>query len=132
MPSLALQRVAQACQIFRPGILADGAREPCQRVVVLSAVERQLTQQVQGLGVIAIDCKRLLATKLGVERLSRLPVAKRGLKECGRRVGLRNGRVGPGFLTGCPAFAAAHRTFQVELARRPKETQVRFGTRAVR
>ena len=52
-----------------------------------------------------------------------LPVAKSGLMECGRRFGARN-RVGSGFITGCPAFAAVHQ--RIRKVARARLAQRRF------
>ena len=67
MPSLLLQHGSETGQIFRPGILPDGAGDPLRGVIVLSGVERQQPHQVQGAGVIGIGGERLLAAQLGIQ-----------------------------------------------------------------
>jgi len=78
-------------------------------MIILFGVKANEAHKMQGVCVIGISRKRLLAAKLRVERSARLQVAKPGLTQRGR-----SGRAGtvrncPGFLGGCPAFPAVHR-----------------------
>jgi hypothetical protein len=78
-------------------------------MVVLSGVERQKTHKVQGVRVIGIQCKGLLAAKLSVEMPSRLHVAKADLIEPADGTCPGRSQVDSGLLGGGPALATAHR-----------------------
>jgi hypothetical protein len=64
---------------------------------------------VQGVRVVGIDGKRLLAAKLGIEMPSCLHLAEAGVVKRSDRSRPARSKVNSGFLGGCPALATAHR-----------------------
>jgi hypothetical protein len=60
---LAPQRSAEACEIFRLGILPDGAGDPFHGVIVLPVVERQLPHQMKRVSMTGIHRERALTKK---------------------------------------------------------------------
>ena len=109
VPPLVRERGAEVRQVICFWLLPDRTRYPLHGMVVLFGVEGKETHQVQGVRVVGIHGKRLLAAKLGVEMPSCLHVAEAGLIERSDRCRPASSQADSGFLGGCPALATAHR-----------------------
>ena len=87
IPDYSSQRGPEAQEIFRLGILPDGASDPLHGMIVLLGLERQQPHQMKGVRMSGIQRQRLPATNLGIERLPHAQVVKSGFIERGRRSG---------------------------------------------
>jgi len=106
-PALLQQRGAQAGQVCGLGILSQRAGDPLHGEIILLGMKRQQAHEMQGVGVAGIRRERFLAADLGVERPPGAQMAKAGLAQRGRRVGVAHLVLGR---SGRPtAVSAVHR-----------------------
>src|SRR5262249_21280278 len=64
--SEAPQRSAERRQIVRFGRLTDGLGKPLHRMIVLVRPEREVTHEVEGIGVMRFERESLFAAKLRI------------------------------------------------------------------
>jgi hypothetical protein len=85
VPSLRLQRDAEAAKIIRFGVLPDRTGNPVQSPTLFAGVERQQAHQMQRVGMARVGGERLLTTMPGIEMPPGTTVAEPGLMERRRR-----------------------------------------------